>query len=135
MSRKLALWSVRELSFTNYFLGSSMGETNAHGLKRPQIKGFKGRRPPSLLDLRPPPTFRPERFDFKKGGCPSPSPSDSPLPPFEGHAHSFVEFRDCLASVRIVVVVGFLDKKVRAVLLLAFVALLSSLGLGLRVCS
>ena len=43
-SRKLALWSVRELSFTNYFLGSSVGETKAHGLKRPQIKGFKGRR-------------------------------------------------------------------------------------------
>ena len=29
MSRKLALWSVRELSFTNYFLGSSMGATKA----------------------------------------------------------------------------------------------------------
>ena len=43
MSRKLALWSVRELSFTNYFLGSSMGETKAHGLKRHQIKGFKSR--------------------------------------------------------------------------------------------
>ena len=43
ISRKLALWSLRELSFTNYFLGSSMGETKAHGLKKPQIKGFKGR--------------------------------------------------------------------------------------------
>ena len=62
MSRKLALWSVRELSFTNYFLGSSMGETKAHGLKRLQIKGFKRRGtgwgvrppPPSLLDFRAP---------------------------------------------------------------------------------
>ena len=70
MSRKLALRSVRELSFTNYFLGSSMGETKAHGLKRLQIKGFKRRgagwgvRPPPLLCLisGPPP---PSHFRLK----------------------------------------------------------------------
>ena len=39
-SRKPALRSVRELSFTNYFLGSSVGETKAMALKGDQIKGL-----------------------------------------------------------------------------------------------
>ena len=41
-SRKLALEHAGVVVY-KFFLGSSMGETKAHGLKRPQIKGFKGR--------------------------------------------------------------------------------------------
>ena len=67
ISRKLALWSLRELSFTNYFLGSSMGATKACGLKRPQIKGFKGRR------------------GGRGGGSPL-AGLPPPPPPLEGHA-------------------------------------------------
>ena len=45
---------------------------------------------------------------YKCGAQPVTKANLRPPPPFEGHAHSFVEFRDCLASERIVVVVGFL---------------------------
>ena len=96
----------------------------AASLKRPQIKKIKGRRgavgpPPSLLDLRPPRHLRPAGIDLRGPSPPSRTP---PSPPLEGHAHSVVEFRDCLASERIVVVVGFLDRECD----LAFVALLTS---------
>ena len=58
--------------------------------------------------VSPPPAPPP----FRQGG-PPPPPSRTPPSPlsFEGHAHSLVEFRDCLASERIVVVVGFLDRE------------------------
>lgn len=41
MSRKLALWSLRELSLTNSFLDCSVGATKARGLKKLQTKRFK----------------------------------------------------------------------------------------------